>query len=343
MLENGDNMEIVYLDFAKAYDKVDHLILIHKLQDIGISGHTLEWIKMWLTNRRQRVRVENELSQWDAVISGIPQGSVLGPLMFLIYIWDLQIQDIGDPKNHQIIYKYVDDTKLLGKTNSMEQTIDIQKNLDVIYDWQNKNNMLFNGSKFVRLSLGPSEELKDIPLFTPNNDDIIEQKEVTKDLGVEIDDMVSFQHQRLKALKKVKNMSSWALRTFTNRNQHLMKTLWKTLIVPIQDYASLLWAPIFEKGDLKAQGTPLRQFSKRVNGLHNLNYWQRLHKLQLLSAQRRNERYRLFYIWKSLRNLVPSLHLSTKNEQRFGTKIVIPKLTGKVTGIQKIRDRTDAL
>ena len=135
MLENGDNMEIVYLDFAKAYDKVDHLILIHKLQDIGISGHTLEWIKMWLTNRRQRVRVENELSQWDAVISGIPQGSVLGPLMFLIYIWDLQIQDIGDPNNHHKIYRYVDDTKLLGKTNSMDQTINIQKNLDVIYEW----------------------------------------------------------------------------------------------------------------------------------------------------------------------------------------------------------------
>lgn len=144
MLENGDNMEIVYLDFAKAYDKVDHLILIHKLQDIGINGHTLEWIKMWLTNRKQRVRVENELSHLDDVISGIPQGSVLGPLMFLIYIWDLQIQDIDDPKNLQIIYKYVDDTKLLGKTNSMEQTIDIQKNLDIIYQWQTNNNMLFN-------------------------------------------------------------------------------------------------------------------------------------------------------------------------------------------------------
>ena len=62
MLENGDNMEIVYLDFTKAYNKVDHLILIHKLQDIGISGHTLEWLKMWLTHRRQRVRVDNELS-----------------------------------------------------------------------------------------------------------------------------------------------------------------------------------------------------------------------------------------------------------------------------------------
>ena len=84
--------------------------------------------------------------------------------------------------------------------------------------------------------------------------------------------MVSFDHQRLKALKKVKNMSSWVLRTFTNCDQLLMKTLWKTLIVPIQDYASLLWAPIKEKGDLKAQETPLRQFSRRVKGIKNLNY-----------------------------------------------------------------------
>ena len=112
-----------------------------------------------------------------------------------------------------------------------------------------------------------------------------------------------------------------------------MKMLWKTHILPIQDYDSVIWAPILEYGDLKAQGTPLRQFSKCIMGFSNLNYWQMIHKLQLLSTQRRNERYCLFYTWKSLRNLVPSLNLTVRNEQRFIKRIVIPKLTLKVASV----------
>ena len=74
--------------------------------------------------------------------------------------------------------------------------------------------------------------------------------------------------------------------------------------------------------------------------MQNLNYWQRLHKLQLYSAQRRNERYRLFYIWKSLRNMVPSLNLEVKNDLRYEIKVIIPKLSGKISSVRTIRERT---
>ena len=194
--------------------------------------------------------------------------------MFLLYIWDLQIPDIGDPKYHQQIFKYVDDTKLLAKTSSQDQSINIQNSLDHIYKWQEINNMKFNGSKFVRISVGPSEDTKSIPLFTPHSEDIIEQKEHTKDLGVLVDDCINYKAQRLKVLRKVKNKSAWILRTFTNRDPRIMKTLWHSLIQPIQDYGSLIWAPIMEVGDLMDQESPLRQFTKRVKGFEGLNYWQ---------------------------------------------------------------------
>ena len=141
ILEDGYNLEFIYLDFAKAYDKVYHRILLSKIQNIGVIGNTLGSISHWLCSRTQRVRVGQELSDWDVVQSGVPQGSVLGPLMFLIFIWDLQVSQIIDPEAIRKIYKYVDDTKIVSSTKNTSDTISLQESLDEIYEWQVKNNM----------------------------------------------------------------------------------------------------------------------------------------------------------------------------------------------------------
>ena len=95
-----------------------------------------------------------------------------------------------------------------------------------------------------------------------------------------------------------------------------------------------------EIGELRAQEQPLRQYSRRIKGLENLNYWQRLSKLKLLSSKRCNERYRLFYIWKSLMGLVPSLNLNLKTDPRNGPKIIIENITGNIRRVQTLRERT---
>ena len=106
LLEQGFNVDVVYLDFAKAFDKVDHNILLHKLKSLGINGKTLRWIQSFLEDRVQRVVVNGQLSTPSQVISGVPQGSVLGPLLFLVLIGDIDENIVNS-----LIASFADDTR----------------------------------------------------------------------------------------------------------------------------------------------------------------------------------------------------------------------------------------
>ena len=108
-LENGDNLDCIYLDFAKAYDKVDHGILLKKLKNLGISGNIGRWIMNFLTGRQQYVMVKGRKSKFYPLVSGVPQGSVLGPLLFLIFIGDISEGVTADT------LIYVDDSKVKTK------------------------------------------------------------------------------------------------------------------------------------------------------------------------------------------------------------------------------------
>ena len=102
-------MDVVYLDFQKAFDKVPHQRLFLKLKAHGIGNDVTNWIEKWLTHRRQRAILDGEISNWKSVLSGVPQGSVLGPILFLIYINYLE-DDISSK-----VLKFADDTKVFRK------------------------------------------------------------------------------------------------------------------------------------------------------------------------------------------------------------------------------------
>ena len=108
-------MDVVYLDFQKAFDEVPHQRLLLKLKAHGIGCNVINWIEKWLTHRKQRVIVDGEISNWKSVLSGVPQASVLGPILFLIYINDLE-DDISSK-----VLKFTDDTKVFRKGYYMIQ------------------------------------------------------------------------------------------------------------------------------------------------------------------------------------------------------------------------------
>ena len=154
-MEKSNNVDVIYLDFTKAFDKVDHGILLNKLKKNGINGKIGVWIHNFLWNRQQCVAVNGKTSSEAQVRSGIPQGSVLGPLLFLIHISDINYE-IAD----STVSCFADDTRTLLGIKDEEDTQMLQNDLHKLYKWANTNNMKFNANKFELLRYGKEQEIK---------------------------------------------------------------------------------------------------------------------------------------------------------------------------------------
>ena len=161
-LNNGDEVDVIYLDFAKAFDKVDHQVLLAKLKRYGIQGRALSWIKEFLLDRKQTVVVEGQRSSSKPVISGVPQGTVLGPVLFVMYINDL-LESIHSSKG----LGFADDTKLIGAISGMESVTLLQEDLNTVIEWARINNMELHEEKFEVMSypLNGSYLLRQLPFY----------------------------------------------------------------------------------------------------------------------------------------------------------------------------------
>ena len=125
--------------------------------------------------------------------------------------------------------------------------------------------MLFNDTKFVRISIGPNNDFKQVPLYTPEYSHVIERKSSVRDLGVMVDDNGKYDTQINNAIKKTKDKCSWMLTTFNSRDHDILRTLWKSLAQPYMDYAVQVWSLNHnDKGKLAAMESPLRDFTRKI-------------------------------------------------------------------------------
>ena len=179
-LDKNIQTDVIYLDFAKAFDTVDHNVLLSKLRAYGVSGQLLTWFANYLSGRLQRVVIDGATSQWAPVTSGVPQGSLLGPLLFVIFIKDLPDVAVGDVFRRL----YADDTKVYRNINTFDDCMSMQKTLTNMDTWTRDNNIRFNASKCKALTINRKKS----PLnFIYKLDNVeLERVSTEKDVGVNI-------------------------------------------------------------------------------------------------------------------------------------------------------------
>ena len=299
LLEEGVAIDVIYLDFAKAFDKVVHKILLHKLYKGGVQNGVLAWLKSFLTGRKQVVAMEEAISSETAVVSGVPQGSVLGPVLFLIHIADID-KDI----QHSDVSSFADDTRLMKAIRTIDDHGKLQNDLQTVYQWAKDNHMEFNSTKFEMLRYGDGGVNPHVYMAPDGSS--IERKKQLRDLGVIMCDSATFAEQIQTMVTKARRLVGWILRSFTTRSPALMLTLFKSLVIPLLEYCGQLWNPSTVGLIRQLEGVQ-RTFTWKIDGMRELNYWQRLAKLKLYSLQRRRERFIILYTWKIIQGLAPNV------------------------------------
>ena len=340
-LENGDGVDCVYLDFSKAFDKVETGVLLHKLRDGRVLGKVGCWLAAFLDSkyRQQAVAVEGRVSGLSPVLSGVPQGTVLGPILFLLHIADISREVSPETRTTS----YVDDTRACRCIKSIADSQALQQDLLGIYRWAEDVNMVFNSDKFECLRFWPGKTPKpDIQYLSPDNTPI-EEKIHLRDLGVELCSDLSFSTHIQNLVTATTRLIGWVLRTFRRRSRMIMLTIWKTLIQSKIDYCSQLWCPT-DQASIKSLESLCRQFTSQIEGLGDLDYWTRLKELKLYSQERRRERYRIIFIWKCLHGYVDGYHLNTNVSPRRGRFIELPTYAAKApAGARQARESSLAV
>ena len=334
IISSGSNADVIYLDFAKAFDKVSHTILIKKLENLGISGKVLAWLKCFLSNRYQAVTVEGMVSFFHLVLSGVPQGTVLGPLLFIIFI-----NDIYDVVKHSLARSFADDTRLTKLIKCLADQLELQADLEAVTTWAVNNNMALHENKFELLQHGKDQNLKgeQSHLYQLSSGTTIEKCDTVKDLGVVIDESLSWSNHIKEVTRQSSQMSAWILRTFNTRSALPLMTLFKSLVRSRIDYCCPVWSPS-TKQDVCAVEAVQRSFTARILSLKDLNYWERLKKLNLMSLQRRRERYIILHMYKLSAGLITNdLGLEFHWNIRLGLLCVVPTLRAKSKAVQTLQ------
>ena len=316
-LEHKSIIDIIMLDYSKAFDKISISILLQKLKKLGIGGKLGIWLGNFLIGRKQRVSVNRTLSEPSEIVSGVPQGTILAPVLFLIYI-----SDIGDKLTHSTLTSYADDSKTSKIINNHNDTQLLQCDLHKLFTWTAENLMSFNVDKFEVLRIGKNEEIEQINYTTPDGI-TLPVKSVVKDLGVIFNTKGDFSDHLDIKTAKARSIAGLILRTFITRHPEPMMMLFKALVIPIIEYGSIIWSP-HKKCDINSIEAIQRSFTSKLDGMEDKNYHERLKCLKVYSLERRRDRYDILYAYKILKRIVPNVGLQFKWSSRRGRSLVPP-------------------
>ena len=331
VIDSGEWFDVVYLDFSKAFDKVPKLRLLETLKAHGIDGFLLNWLENWLSNRRQRVVLNGKFSTWKDVLSGVPQGSILGPILFLIFI-----NCIDDEATLiSIIRKFADDTKLGNKIVNDSDRQDLQNCLDNLFNWSVNWGMEFNVKKCSVIHFGRNNPLHEYSM----NNVKLRQAECERDIGVTISSNLKPSIHCSDIARKANFALNQILKCFHYRDKFVFLNLYKQRVRPLLEFSTAAWNPwlkcdidLLEKVQMKAV--------RAISSLKAKTYPEKLKEIKLMSLETRRTRYDLIQVYKFLNkvdNVNPDIWFKTVGENPAR----VTRLSNYVLNLVKSRSRLD--
>ena len=301
-LNNKYTTDIVYVDFQKAFDSVSHQKLITKLEGYGICGDLLEWLKAFLSNRTQVVNISGHVSENVYITSGVPQGSVLGPTLFLLFINDIDDILFGTSVRMKL---YADDVKLYS---SFTQTsCDLQAVCDRLQTWAEKWQLQTSYDKCSVQRITNRVSIADCNPSYKIGSHVLCWSDETRDLGVIIDKKLNFNSHVSAIAHKAHVRASLILRTFVTRDPTVLTKAFITYVRPLLEYCTPVWSPHTITNIIKIESCQ-RWFTKRINGLFGMQYSERLACLGLESLEVRRLKCDLVMCYKVAHNQITILN-----------------------------------
>ena len=307
MMDSGFPVDEIFLDLQKAFDSVPHQRLIYKLSKLGIEENILCWIESFLFRRKQRVSVNGSYSVWSDVYSGVPQGSVLGPLLFILYINDMS-SNVKCP-----IKIFADDTKLYNKvTDNVLDAEHLQEDLNSLSIWCDTWKLKFNPAKCHVLHIGK----QNMQYLYHINGHLITPVMTEKDLGVIMSRDMKQSANVERNVSRANKMLGLIRRTFSYIDENIMLKLYKAYIRPIIEYCQQAMCPYLQKDVIKLENIQ-RRATKMIPSLRDMPYEDRLKKLNLYTLsdrRRRGDLIIMFKLMKGLMNIDVSTFFEVKPE-----------------------------
>ena len=295
---HGIPVDVLFLDYQKAFDTVPHRRLIQQVESFGITDKALKWIMEFLSDRRQRVRVNNNISSWKPVLSGIPQGSILGPILFILFVNDIP------ELIKSIILMYADDTKLISAILSDSPTNSLASDLKLLEEWSEKFQMKFHPNKCHVMHFGSKNPMHDYTMRKDNELHTLEKVSSEKDLGITIDNKLKFSEHINAKINKANQIVGCIKYSFKYLNKDIFKLLYKSMIRPHLEYGSVIWSPHLKK-HMDAIERVQRRATKLVSEIKHLSYNDRLRALDLPTLKFRRDRADLIETY----NILTQKHL----------------------------------
>ena len=297
-VDNRLIVDLLFFDYSKAFDRVSHPILLRKLVDIGITDPLLSWIECFLRERTMQVRISGKLSSSVAVSSGVPQGSVLGPILFLVYVNYVAASLTCEYK------LFADDIKIyvcFSREDNYNGEQRVQSNINALVHSGKAWGLEMNVSKCVCMRFTPRNSPLCYSGRSPYKIDhaTIDFVQSYSDLGVTVDRTLKF-HSHIKRVVNIANaLTNNILGSTLCRDKEFILNVYLYHVRPQLEYGSALWCTGY-RGDLKLLERVQRRWTKSVVGLEDLPYNARLESLNLFSLAGRILRNDMITIWKIL-------------------------------------------